>query len=195
MHLVFDILQGAGLAAAVGLRPFLPALAAGALARGDLGIDFEGTSFAFLESTGFLLAMVVGVVVTAFLERRVNDALDQPPAWYVAGLVSLGLGALLFAGSLADRGYEWWPGLLGGVACALLAIAARRSLFGRVRTRLDDDARAALPLFAEGAAVLLAVLAVLVPPVSLLALGFLAWLYLGGRRREGGKYAGLRILR
>ena len=28
-----------------------------------------------------------------------------------------------------------------------------------------------------------------------LALGFLAWLLIGGRRRDGEKYAGLRILR
>ena len=36
-------LQGIGLALAVGLRPFLPALLAGALARGDVGVDFDGT--------------------------------------------------------------------------------------------------------------------------------------------------------
>ena len=61
MNFLLDILQGAGLGAATGLRPFLPALAAGALARGDVGVDFEGTSFAFLESPVWLLALVLAL--------------------------------------------------------------------------------------------------------------------------------------
>ena len=40
MHLLFDIFQGIGIAAAVGIRPFLPVLAVGALAAGDVQIDF-----------------------------------------------------------------------------------------------------------------------------------------------------------
>ncbi len=47
----------------------------------------------------------------------------------------------------------------------------------------------------EGAALLLAIVAVLLPPLSIIAVGFLAWLLLGGRRRSGEKYAGLRVLR
>jgi hypothetical protein len=35
----------------------------------------------------------------------------------------------------------------------------------------------------------------LVPPISILLIGFLGWLLAGGRRRSGQKYAGLRILR
>ena len=50
-------------------------------------------------------------------------------------------------------------------------------------------------MYADGIALALAALSILVPPVSVLALGFLAWLLLGGRRREGEKYAGLRVLR
>ena len=37
--------------------------------------------------------------------------------------------------------------------------------------------------------------AILVPPISLLVIAFLVWLLVGGRRREGERYAGLRILR
>ena len=61
MDFVLDLLQGVGIAAAVGIRPFLPVLLAGALASGDLGLDFDGTDFAFLESWPFLLAAVLGV--------------------------------------------------------------------------------------------------------------------------------------
>ena len=43
MSLFLDIGTGAGLATASGVRPYLPPLLAGALARGDVAIDFEGT--------------------------------------------------------------------------------------------------------------------------------------------------------
>ena len=90
---------------------------------------------------------------------------------------------------------------IAGMVCAptvctsALAQVASRSLFLRAARRLERDARAALPVYAEGVALVLAVLSVLFPPVSVVALAFLAWLLVGGRRREGEKYAGLRILR
>ena len=59
MEFVLDLLQGAGIAAAIGIRPFLPVLLVGALASADLGIDFDGTAFAFLEEWPFLLAVLV----------------------------------------------------------------------------------------------------------------------------------------
>jgi hypothetical protein len=192
LRLLIDILQGAGLAGAAGIRPFLPALVAGALATADQGIDYEHTPFAFLEQPGWLLAVVVALIVAVVLQRRgVSERLlDQS----LSG-IGIGLGALLFAGALADHGYPWWPGLLGGAACAVLAGAASGSLVSRVRARLDAEARAALPVYLEGTAVLLAALAVVAAPISAVALGFFAFLLRGGRRREGEKYAGLRILR
>ncbi len=42
---------------------------------------------------------------------------------------------------------------------------------------------------------LLAVLSVVAPPVGLIGLLALGYLWFAGRRREGQKYAGLRILR
>jgi hypothetical protein len=41
----------------------------------------------------------------------------------------------------------------------------------------------------------IAALSILLAPVALLAVGLFVWLLAGGRRREGEKYAGLRILR
>jgi hypothetical protein len=192
LALLIDILQGMGLAGAAGVRPFLPALVAGALATADVGIDYEGTPFAFLEQPAWLLAVVVVLIVVVVTQRR--DALAGPLESALQG-IGIGLGALLFAATLADNTDIWWPGLLAGGLCAALAGAATRQLTGRVRARLDDEARGALPVYLEGAAVLLAGLSVVVAPISVLALGFFAFLLRGGRRREGEKYAGLRILR
>jgi hypothetical protein len=191
MKLLIDILQGIGLSAAAGLRPFLPTLVAGGFALGDVGVDYEGTSFAFLEEPVFLLAVAVVMVLTFLLRGR----LDTPAGAAALSGIGVGLGALLFAATLDDRHAVWWPGLIAGLACAALAGAAVRDLFTRTRARLDAGAAAALPIYAEGVAVVLAALSILVPPVSVLAVGFFVWLLAGGRRREGEKYAGLRILR
>jgi hypothetical protein len=196
VHLLFDILQGAGLAAGVGIRPFLPGLLAGALAAGDAGVDFDHTDYSFLESPGFLVALFIVLVAVAFAERRIGPGrVESGPIGAAIAGISLGLGALLFAGSLADTHHTAWPGLIGGVACAALAQAAARSLFARTRARLDAAAQAALPAYAEGAGVVVAGLSVALPPLAIVFLVFLAWLLITGRRREGRKFAGLRILR
>ena len=191
MKLLLDILQGMGVSAAAGLRPFLPTLLVGALAADDLGVDFDGTDFAFLESAWFLLAIAVALVVTTLLRTRFENPVGEAA---LSG-IGLGLGALLFAGTLADRHATWWPGIVGGLVCALIAQEGARSLLTRTRARLDAEAAGALFLYAEAAALVTAGLSVLIPPVSVLAIGFFLWLRLGRRRREGEKYAGLRILR
>jgi hypothetical protein len=191
MKLLLDILQGIGVSAAAGVRPFLPTLAAGVLASADVGVDFDHTAFAFLESPVFLLIVALVMVGTFLLRGR----LDTPAGAAALSGIGIGLGALLFAATLDDRHAVWWPGLIAGLLCAALAGAAVRDLFTRTRARLDREAAAALPIYAEGAAVVLAALSILIPPVSVIAVGFLVWLLAGGRRREGEKYAGLRILR
>jgi Na+-translocating ferredoxin:NAD+ oxidoreductase RnfA subunit len=193
MHYLLDLLQGLGIAAGIGIRPLLPTLLVGALAAADLGVDFEGTSFSFLEKPAFLLAIVVLVAVLGIVERRRGPELGA--GVYVVAAIALVLGALLAAGSIADRSSTWWPGIIVGLAAAALGFVATRSLFGRVRARLDQEAAGALPLYAEAAAVAAAGLSVLLPPLAVLVVAGLAWLLFMGRRRAGEKYAGLRILR
>lgn len=195
MDYLLDLLQGLGIAAAIGIRPFLPALLAGALAAANLGLDFEGTDFSFLEGTVFLLVMLVGVFVYGILERSRRDVGDRHPVVISILVIALVLGALEASGSIADNSSDWWPGLPIGVLGAALGFLAARSLFGRVRARLDAEAQAALPVYAEGAALVAAGLSILFPPLALVVVVALAWLWLGGRRRQGEKYAGLRILR
>jgi hypothetical protein len=196
VHLVFDIFQGIGIASAVGIRPFLPGLAVGALAAGNAQIDFTGTDYSFLEAAPFLLALVVLAIVLAVAERRLGlERLESGPGFWLLCAAALALAALFFAGALAQNHYAVWPGYIGGVICAAIAIVATRPIFARARARLDAAAQAALPLYAEGTGLLVAVLSVVAPPVGLIALLLLLWLILAGRRREGQKYAGLRILR
>ncbi len=193
MHLAFDIFQGIGVALALGIRPFLPALAVGGLAAGDVAIDFTGTHYSFLESVPFLVVMAVAALALALLERRLNP--EGRPLTIVLALAGAALGALIFAGSLARGHYAAWPGWIGGVLCAAIGLAAAVPLLARMRRRLDEATAASLPLYAEAAALLLGVLSVVAPPVGVIALAGMAWLVVGFRRREGEKYAGLRILR
>ena len=194
MEFVFDLLQGAGIAAAIGIRPFLPVLLVGALASADLGIDFDGTPFAFLEEWPFLFAVLVLVVLIELVARRRTDV-DSGTIMYALLMLTLILGGLQGAASLADDDYVIAPGVVAGVAAAALGFFATRSLFGRVRRRLDPDAQSVLPLYGEGSALGAAGASVLFPPLAILVIAGLAWLLAGGRRREGEKYAGLRILR
>jgi hypothetical protein len=189
------IAQGIGLAVACGVRPFLPAVLAGGLAASDAGLSYSGTDFEFLQSTPFLIGMVVALAVVLGYERRRPGSFQAGPL--AAGLagVAIGLGALEFAASLQDEGHPAWPGILAGLACAALAQAAARSVFAGAARRLDDEARAAVPLFEEGGAVVMAALAIGLPPVSLVVLAALVVLVLRGQQRAGRKYAGLRILR
>jgi MFS family permease len=196
VHLVLDIFQGIGIAVAVGIRPFLPALAVGALAAGDVQIDFNGTDFSFLESAPFLLGLAVAAIALAMVERRSGwqEGGRGPVALVIVG-AGLAMGALLFGGALAQDHYTSWPGLIAGVLCAAVGAAAALPLLARVRGRLDPREASTVPLYAEGSGVGVAVLSVLVPPLGVVALLLLGWLLLAGRRREQQKYAGLRILK
>jgi hypothetical protein len=179
------------------VRPYLPPLLAGALARGDIGLDFDGTSYDFLESPAFLLAVFAVAVVAYLLERRRAPASDarRDPVALVLAAAALALGALLFAGSLAEGDRESWPGLIAGVACAALGYLAVATLFARAGRRVEGGAASLLTLYADAVALALAGLAILLPPVGLVAI--VAFLVLLARSRGSGdrKYEGLRVLR
>src|SRR5215211_1389939 len=144
-----------GLAGASGVRPYLPPLLAGGLARGDIGIDFDGTDWRFLESTGFLLAVLVVAVGAYLLERSESGSAVE----IFSGVAGIVLGALLFAGALADGGTDAWPGLIAGPICAFLGWRAIGGLVERARQRLDGAAAALLTAYADGLALVVAAIA------------------------------------
>jgi uncharacterized protein DUF4126 len=190
MKLSFDILQAAGLGAACGMSPFVAALAAGFMARAQLGVDFDGTSYAFLENLWFLLGVTIALVLTT-LTRNFWVGV-RADALATVGVV---FGALEGAGSLADNGHSAAIGAVVGGLCAVLAAYVVRDLLGRVGARLDAQAASVLPLYAHGAAILVVVAALAFPPLSAIVVGLLIWLAIRSRRRSAEKYAGLRSLR
>src|SRR5438270_13493596 len=100
MHgLVFHIGLGAGLAAACGMRPFLPLLLAGALgSAGALGVTFARDPFHFVQDTWWLLVVAVALAATFVLQLLLD----------VAPVAERGSGSsrpALSASALAGLGY------------------------------------------------------------------------------------------
>jgi len=204
--LVFYIGLGIGLAAACGLRPFLPVLLAGALAcTSALGVSFADAPFRFLMAGWWLAIVVVTLILAYVLQLRLHlaptlDPSDRssradPLAASLAGL-AFGAGALLFGGTLAAHGDSAWPGLLGGFLVVGVAQRASAPIVLGARKRLPDRAsREALTIYLDAVSLLFAALVALVHPLGYVLLVFLAVLLERTRRRAGEKYAGLRILR
>jgi Domain of unknown function (DUF4126) len=202
MDLFLVIAQGTGLALACGLGPFPAALAAGLLALADLGVDFEGSGYGFLESPLFLVAMALLSIAWIVASRarggggRTATRRDALVATAIAAVV---LGALLFAGSLGDEGYEQAPGLAAGALVAALGALVAGAVVLGASTRLAGHGEAGtasfLAVFTAAAALALAALAIALPPLSFVALALCAWLLVQRRRRAGEKYEGLRVLR
>jgi uncharacterized membrane protein YhaH (DUF805 family) len=197
MSLGFDIGQGAGLAGATGVRPFLPPILTGALASGDVGVDFDNTDFSWVESPLFLLVVLGLSVVVYMYERQAAPVApgERSPVQAILALLAMALGAVMFGASLAAGGETEWPGIFAGMACAFIGFLAVALLFARARARLEGGAAALLNVYADVTSLVLAGLSILFPPLGYVVLvGFIVLLV---RAQRGGdaKYEGLRILR
>ena len=193
--LFFYIGLGLGLAAACGLRPYLPALLAGALgSAGALGVAFTG-HFHFLQAGWWLVVVAVVFVLSYALQLRLDQERFQATVAPAILAQAVAVGALLFAGTLAAHGDAWWPGLIGGGAAAALGLRASGPIVTGARARLPDrTARESLTIYLDGVALLCAALVCLLHPLGYVLLVLLAVLLVRTRQRAGEKYAGLRVL-
>ena len=192
MDLFLAISQGIGSSVAAGVRALLVPLFLGVMARANVGIDYEHTGFEWLESLWWLALLVVLVAAAWLLDR--SDVEVPEGVWVV---IAMAVGGMLFAGALEDDNYFGTGGIVPGMVCALLGFLAARAFLGGAAGRLEARGESGGTINAMGdfGALALAALAVLVPPVSYLAVAFCLWVLLARRRREGQKYEGLRILR
>src|SRR3954470_3429720 len=197
-----DIGQGAGLATTSGARPFLVVIATGVLAHEDVGVDFSGTDWAWMESWIF-----IGILAALFIAFWVMDregkserirpggrAMEAAPQYqFVCALA----GALLFAGSLADGGETSWPGLLVGAAIGFIGYLALGRLFMRANQRVfaAGDPGILLGIGRDLLTVVLIVAVVVADVIGYAVFAAAIVLILMARRREGEKYEGLRVLR
>ena len=197
MNVLLHIGQGLGLALAAGLRPFAPALLMGGLASAGVTFHLAHSDYSFVGSTPFL-AIVAAALVLAYVAQRAfgPDRLETGPLGAAIAGLGVGIGAVLFAGALASHHDAAWPGLLGGAAAALLTQAALRPIMARSRARLEERSeREGVALIGDLTTAVASALAIFASPISYVLLLLEARLLLGGRRRAGEKYAGLRILR
>ena len=175
----------------------LPPILTGALASGDIGVDFDGTSFDWVESPAFLLIVLALSVVVYFYDRQTAPSApgERSPVQAILAVLAMALGAVMFGASLAEGGETEWPGVIAGMLCAFLGFLAVAMLFARARARLEGGAAALLNVYADMTSLVLAALTILFPPLGYVVLvGFLVLLL---RAQRGGdqKYEGLRILR
>lgn len=196
MDLLLAICQALGLGLAFGIGGPLTALFAAVMARFGAGIDPEGTEWAFFGEDWFI-TVLFGANVLAFGATRFK--LDQR---IPLAILAATAGAIAGAASLAEQGETAAIGLvigaLAGGGSALLAgeiLAGARKRAASGAGGEGADPGEALTLIFAGAGIVTALLALFVPPASLLVLGALLVVASGRRRKAGEKYEGLRVLR
>jgi len=185
------ICQGLGLALAAGVGGMLAVLLMSVLAHVEIGWNLDGTDFEWFASEWFIPILFVLNVVAFFFAR--GSLPREATRGVLIGLVAL-FGAIAFAGSMAEETSTWWPGLvLGALAAGPTALLVSDFLAGA--TARSEDTAGTLQLIVAGVALVIVLVALFLPPASILvAIGLLV-LAAGRRRRADEKYEGLRSLR
>jgi hypothetical protein len=171
------------LASAAGLRAWLPLLAAGGLAR--LGVLSLGPSFQFLASDKALVIFGVATAIEVIGDKipAVDHALDVigTPLRPIAGAVL----AASVLGTVADPLLAAVLGIAVGAPSALVPHVAKSALRAASSAATGGLANPALSFVEDAIAVVLLILAVLVPLLVVALVGltlFLATRWLRRRR-------------
>jgi hypothetical protein len=108
-------------------------------------------------------------------------------------VVAVVAGAVLFGVSLGSEDHPSWPGWPLGAALAAFSFFVSSDLAAGAARRAEGAGFVSAVIAL--AALALAGLSILLPPIGLVALAGLLWLFAGQRRRATQKYEGLRTLR
>lgn len=174
---VLPTFLGLGLAAACGFRAFLPLLVLSAAAHfGVLGPDLH-ESFAWIGSTGALLALSIAAAaeILGDLVPFIDNALS------VIGNITGPIAGAIAAGSVfeaADPATAAIAGIIVGAPTALTFSASRTGVRAASTATTGGVANPVVSILEDVLAVVLVALALVLPllvPVALGALLFLAW--------------------
>lgn len=173
-EIVPSVALGIGLAACAGIRAWLPLLLAGALARG--GFIELGASFQFISSNRALVLFAVATLVEIVGDKfpAVDHALDA-----LSTVLRPAAGALLAASvmwQISDPLTAIALGVAVGAPSALVPHAAKSLLRAGSTVLTGGLANPVLSLLEDVAAVVLFVLAVVVPVLVAAGLLFVAFL-------------------
>ena len=140
--------------------------------------------------SGICLELGIGIAIGMLAGTTGTHGSARGRMTILAGVLGLGLGALL-AGS-ADVGTA--AGALFGLLGAVFACLVVSDVVGSA-SRREGSASGALAFLVSLAALLVVAIAILISPATLLALAALVWLGISRRSRAQRKHAGLRVLR
>ncbi len=173
ISLILALCLGLGLAAATGLRAFLPLFMVAVMARFDvLGMDF-GERFAWLESDTALIALGFAVVA--------EFAMDKVPVLDTAVDTVMTLVRPVLGGVVVWASFSGSDPALAPILAMMAAPVALASHGGKAVVRPGVTATTAgvgnpaVSLMEDGSAALLVALAFLAPMLIPLLLALLAW--------------------
>ncbi|MET4613866.1 hypothetical protein ABIC28_004878 [Rhodococcus sp. PvR044] len=175
-------LLGLGLAAATGLRTFLPLLMLSAAAHFELfGISL-GESFAWVGSTGALVALAAATAaeLLADLIPLVDNALGM------FGTISRPIAAAIAAGAVftdLDPSTAVIAGIIVGAPTALAFSAAQTGTRAVSTATTGGLANPALSVIEDGVSFGMVLVAFLLPLLIPLVLGLMLWFAWKGARR------------
>ena len=190
METLLAIGTGTGLSSVAGVRAYLPLALVGLFAR--LGLFDLPRPFGLLDDW-----LVVGALLALAL---VESGLDKVPALdsildVVQTPIRVVAGAVLFSAALeAGLGVDAIPELIAGGGIAGTVAVLKAVLRPSANATTAGVSAPFLSTFEDVVAVVGGILAVLVPLLPVLLVGFLLFFFYRVRKRRGRRYGGLRIL-
>jgi hypothetical protein len=172
-QLIVGLVSGVGIAAATGIRVFLPLLAMALAARFG-GLQLSG-GFEWVTSNGAIISLATAAVleIGAFYIPWVDNALDHvaAPASVLAGSLAKSSKA-----GTTDTWFNWVLGLVAGGGTAGAIQLGTMALRGLSLVATGGLANPIVATVENVLAVLISMLAILVPILAVVAVGVIAFL-------------------